>query len=175
MRRRRRNLSAVAVLGVMRLVVAVGLLQRERELTRVEQTVLAYVGDLKTWRLRSAARRIDPDYLLQLKQDALILASDSERFRDELLSHLFVSRPEEAMAVPKEKFFEFLVQRVRRLHPELVQALVRGRIVGMEATRSGSTASATVTMELTGNSTTPRWFVLKTGLVRRGNTWFIVL
>ena len=174
MRRRRKRMGVVGVLLAVALGVAIGALHADPELSRIETAVMGYVGDLKLWRLRSAAMRVDPYYLSSLKRAAIRLAGESPLFREELYEYFGVSDASEALSIPKERYFEFLAERVRRLHPEVVRVLTRGRIAGMKVRRSGDAGFAEVTMELEEDQE-PRWFVLRTGLVKRGGAWYIVL
>ena len=174
MRRKRKRIGAIGVLLVVAIGAAVGALHADPELARIETAVMGYVGDLRLWRLKSAAKRVDPQYLLLLKRAAIRRAGESPFFREELYEYFGLSDASDALSVPKERYFEFLVERVRRLHPEVVRALVQGRIVGMEVRRSGDAAFVQVTMELSDGGKR-RWFVLRVGLVRRGGAWYIVL
>jgi hypothetical protein len=163
---------AIAVLAVSSAVAIWVVREPERE--AIEAAYSGYLGDLRNQRFRSAGLRMDPDDLAGLKRAALVLAGEDRAFRRETLERLEAASAEELGAVPKERFYEYLLERTFDAHPEVRQALLSGETVGMRVRRHGDDAGLEATLRVN----TPegrRHFVMTLKLRRSDDVWFVRL
>jgi hypothetical protein len=169
---RRETAIAIAVLAVSSAVAIWVVREPERE--AIEAAYSGYLGDLRNQRFRSAGMRMYPDDLVGLKRAAIELAGEDRAFREATLDRLEAASAEELGAVPKERFYEYLLERTFTAHPEVRQALLSGETIGMRVRRHGDDAGVEATLRVA----TPegrRHFVMTLKLRRTDETWFVRL
>jgi len=154
--------------------VAVALVVRDPERRRVESAFFAYLGDLRMRRFDSASRRVFPDDLTRLKMSALEHASEYVVFRDSVMAFMGVSAPQDLAAVPRERFYEFLLDRTFAEHPEVHEVISQGSVVGTRIIRDGGSATVDATFGV-GTRQGRRQFVMHVDLVRLDDEWMVRL
>ena len=171
----KRFMSVWVVIGALALAsLAAAWAVYDPERAKVEEAIGGYVGDLRAALAQSASRRILPKDLADLKQAALVFSSENSDFRLDALSFLGVKDAAELAATPKERFFEFLIERTYARHPEIRMALTEGVLAGTLVRRQGDDATVEVTLRVD----TPagrRTFVMNQALRRSDEVWFVRL
>lgn len=169
---KRRVFAVITALAVLSAAAAAAVWDPARK--EIEVAFTAYLGDLKTLRSRSAALRIFPTDLVALKRAALDRASQYPDFRDETLKFMQVREAVELAAVPKERFFEFLLERTFTAHPEVHSALSQGTLAGMHIRREGQSASVDAAISVSSGADR-RYFTMHVEMVRADDQWLVRL
>lgn len=138
----------------------------------IEQAAREYVGDLKTFAIESASHRIFPDDLFELKNAALFNAGIKDSFRAEALAFFEAKDLEELRKAPKERFFQFLLNRTYKQHRHLFDSLALGKVVGVRVKRKGTEAEAAVFVDV-ARPEGKRRLTVRTYLINRDGTWWI--
>lgn len=146
----------------------------DSELETIRVISMGYIGDLQKNETRSAAQRIYPGDVLELKAASLDYAAVSQSFRGEAEVFFQTDDPQELRAQPRLRFFEFLVHRTYQHHPLAQETLRRGRIIGVSAERTGDSARVDVSLSL-ATEEGERRFVMKLKLARDDDQWMIRL
>lgn len=139
-------LALVAVLAAVSMLLMWVVQDPARQ--ELRQAFFGYLGDLKQGQGASAAKRVLPDDLAALKQGALDRAGADPVFRQDA-EVFFETRDAAAMiAVPRERFFEFLLARTMALHPQVRDVLADGKVVGTGVTRAGDEGELTASFAM---------------------------
>lgn len=165
-------IAALAVLAGTSVVLAVAV--RDPAQTEVRTAFFGYLGDLRKGDVQSAARRLWPEDLAVLKSAALDRMGSDPVFRQEAMEFIEKREPAEIASVPKERFFEWLLARTFRQHPEVRDVLSEGQVIGVGVRRLGDEADLTATLALK----TPEGrqvFTMRIHLTRRDDLWFVRL
>jgi len=165
-------IAALAVLAGTSVVLSVAV--RDPMQAEVKGAFFGYLGDLRKGDVQSAARRIQPEDLAVLKSAALDRMGADPLFRREGTEFLQRQDPAELTAVPKERFFEWLLARTFREHPEVREVLSQGQVIGVGVRRLGGEADVTATLALK----TPEGrqvFTMRLHLSRAEDVWFVRL
>jgi len=165
-------LALVAVLAAVSMLLSWAI--HDPATQEIRAAFFGYTGDLRQALYPSASRRILPADLAGLKAGALDRAGDEPVFRKEAMDFLEVPDASALTAVPKEKFFEFLMTRTVSLHPEVRDVLAQGKVVGTGVRRTGSEADLNASFVLD----TPegrRLFTMRLHLTKVDDVWFLRL
>jgi hypothetical protein len=165
-------LALVAVLAAVSLLLAWAVQDPAR--AQVREAFFGYLGDLRQGLPESASHRVLPADMAALKQAALERVGSDPLFRSDAEAFFARTDPAELVALPKEKFFEFLLARTLKQHPAVRDVLAEGKVVGTGVRRSGGEADLTATLALD----TPegrRMFTMRLHLTRMEDIWFLRL
>ncbi|MBP7125653.1 hypothetical protein KBD49_04730 [Myxococcota bacterium] len=165
-------IAALAVLAGTSVVLSVAV--RDPVQAEVKTAFFGYLGDLRKGDVQSAARRVWPEDLAVLKSAALDRMGSEPLFRQEGTEFLERQEAAEITSVPKERFFEWLLHRTFREHPEIRDVLSEGQVIGVGVRRTGGEADLTATLALK----TPEGrqvFTMRLHLTRRDDLWFVRL
>jgi hypothetical protein len=165
-------LILIAILMVAAITVVITVYNPER--ARVREAFISYVADLRAGRWESAARRVYPEDLHSLRVSAINKASTSAEFRRDLWSFLDEKDPAALRAVPTIKFFEFLMDRTFRTHPEVKDAISYGQLdyLSIRTLDDPATVDARIAVE------TPRgieYFSMRVRMIQVDDFWFVRL
>jgi len=165
-------LALVAVLAAVSVLLAWVVKDPARQ--EVRAAFFGYLGDLRQGLNPSASRRILPADLGLLKQGALDRAGSDPVFRGEAMEFLGIGDAAGFTAVPKERFFEFLLDRTMKMHPRVRDVLSEGKVVGTGVKRTGSDADLTASFVLQVPEG-PRHFTMRIRLTKVDDAWFLRL
>jgi len=168
-RKRYVGFLVVALVGASVLVV---LQTYDPERKAVELAFNGYFGDVKHMLGPSAASRVFPEDLAALKEAALLYAGSRTEFRADAFAFLGVTDAAGLGRQTKERFFEFLLDRTRRMHPEVLQTLNEGRLMGTKIRRRDDVAYVEATFAVE-TSAGPRRFVMRLQMLRSDDIWFV--
>ncbi|HOU52700.1 MAG TPA: hypothetical protein PLQ97_02085 [Myxococcota bacterium] len=165
-------LAALAVLAGTSVVLSVAV--HDPMQAEVKAAFFGYLGDLRKGDVQSAARRVWPEDLAVLKSAALDRMGSDPLFRRDGETFFERQDPAEITSVQKERFFEWLLARTFREHPEVRDVLSEGQVIGVGVRRLGGEADLTATLALK----TPEGrqvFTMRLHLTRRDDLWFVRL
>ncbi len=165
-------LALVAVLAVVSMLLSWAIRDPARE--DIRAAFFGYVGDLRQGLKASASKRVFPDDLAGLKSSALDRAGSEPLFRQQAMGFLEVRDAADLTAVPKERFFEFLLARTMDMHPQVRDVLSEGKIVGTGVHRTGDEADLTASFALDVPEGR-RHFTMRLHLTRVDDVWFLRL
>lgn len=162
----------IAILMVAAVTVVVTIYNPER--ARIRQAFISYVADLRLGRYESAARRVLPEDLHSLRVSAINKASVSTEFRQDLGSFLNERDPAALRAIPTTKYFEFLMNRTFRTHPEVKEAIAYGEMdyLSIRTLDDPAEVDARIAVE------TPQglvYFTMRVRMVEVDDFWYVRL
>jgi hypothetical protein len=172
-----RRRKKVAILLILVLLGAAGLAMHQihdPERAYIEVAFYGYMGDLKMARADSAALRVFPDDLLKLKNAALETFAANDEFRSALMEFFRTKDPATVMSQPRERFFEFLIERTMEAHPEVLMTLSEGSVIGLEIARDGDNARVTATIKFVHEKTVG-WRLMRLRMALQDEEWWIRL
>jgi hypothetical protein len=165
-------LALVVVLSLVSALLSWAIQDPARE--QVRAAFFGYLGDLRQGQGASAARRILPEDLFHLKQGALEKAGGEPEFRSRLQDFLGVRDAAELTAVPKERFFEFLMLRTQEQHPHVKDVLSEGKVEGTGVNRTGNEAEMSASFALSVPEGR-RSFSMRLHFTKVDDVWFLRL
>lgn len=160
----------VVTVGLSIAIISVVYVAYDPEKSLIEQSFLGYIIDLKMGRYASAALRVYPDDLLRLK-DAIghKLSTDSE-FRKEVMEFFGSNDPSYILSQQRERYFVFLVERIIKRHPEVIETLGDGHIIGVEIQRKGDIGRVKSTIRVE-NKGKVKWKIMTINMVKYEGEW----
>lgn len=165
-------MALVAVLAVVSVLLSWAIRDPARE--DIRGAFFGYLGDLRQGQNASASKRVFPDDLAGLKTGALDRAGGEPVFRQQAMDFLEVRDAALLIAVPKERFFEFLLARTLDLHPRVKDVLSEGKVVGTGLHRTGDEADLTASFALDVPEG-KRHFTMRIHLTKVDDIWFLRL
>ena len=165
-------LVLIAVLAAVSMLLSWAVRDPARE--QIRTAFFGYLGDLRQGLDSSVSKRILPEDLVGLKMGALDRAGSDPTFRQRAMEFLGVRDATDIAAVPKERFFEFLLTLTMDLHPHLKEVLSEGKLVGTGVLRTGNEAELTASFALNAPEG-PRHFSMRLHLTKVDDAWFLRL
>jgi hypothetical protein len=123
---------------------------------------------------RSASLRVWPEDLSGLKAVALSRAGDRPEFRQAAEAFFGTADPALLAAQPRERFFEFLMNRTFAAHPEVFTTLSRGEAMGLAIRRTGDDARVEATLQVSVEGR-KELVLMRVDMKRSADLWFVRL